>query len=124
MVTLVANRGLYTPSSPWIRTLQVARGFDVVDREIVGRVATGDLVVTQDTQLAAAVLEIGAQAVAPYGEPFSTETIGERLALRELMDGLRASGIDTGGTGVLGPAKRQAFARQLDIYLTWRAASR
>jgi hypothetical protein len=122
MVTLVANRGLYAPTSPWIRTLQVARGFDVADDEIVRRVAAGDLVVTQDIQLAAAILEIGAQAVTPRGELFSTETIGERLAMRELMDELRSSGVDTGGPNALGPSERQAFARQLDIYLAGRAA--
>lgn len=122
MVTLVANRGLYTPTSPWIRTLQVARGFDVADDEIVGRVSVGDLVVTEDIQLAAAILGIGAQAVTPRGEPFSTETIGERLALRELMDELRSSGVDTGGPSAFGPTDRQAFARQLDIYLAGLAA--
>lgn len=122
MVTLVANRGLYTPTSPWIRTLQVARGFDVADDEIVGRVSAGDLVVTEDIQLAAAILGIGAQAVTPRGEPFSTETIGERLALRELMDELRSSGVDTGGPSAFGPTDRQAFARQLDIYLAGLAA--
>lgn len=121
MVTLVANRGLTTPTSPWIRTLQVARGFDVADQAIVGRVAVGDLVVTEDIQLAAAVLEIGAQAVTPRGEPFSTETIGERLALRELMEGLRDSGVNTGGPNALGTSEKQAFARQLDIYLGGRA---
>jgi uncharacterized protein YaiI (UPF0178 family) len=120
MVALVANRGLYIPSSPWIRTLQVERGFDVADREIVGRVTTGDLVVTQDIQLAAAILAIGAQAVTPYGVSFSTETIGECLALRELIDELRTSGIDTGGPGALGSAERQALARQLDTYLGGR----
>lgn len=122
MVTLVANRGLYTPTSPWIRTLQVERGFDVADNEIVGRVAAGDLVVTQDIQLAAAILQVGAQALTPRGEPFSSETIGERLAMRELMDELRSIGVDTGGPSALGPTERQAFARQLDIYLVRRAA--
>lgn len=116
-VVLVANRALYTPPSPWIRMLQVPRGFDVADDEIVGRVAAGDLVVTQDIPLAAAVLKTGAQAVTPRGEAFSPETIGERLAMRDLMDTLRSSGIQTGGPSVLGPAERQAFARHLDRYL-------
>ncbi len=119
-VTLVANRGLYTPTSRWIRTLQVARGFDAADDAIVGLVAVDDLVVTQDIPLAAAVMGIGAHAVTPRGEPFSPQTIGERLAMRELMDTLRSSGIDTGGPNALGASDRQAFARQLDIYLAGR----
>jgi hypothetical protein len=83
-------------------------------------VIAADLVVTQDIPLAAAVLRIGAHALTPRGEPFSPQTIGERLAMRELMDTLRSSGIDTGGPEALGHADRQAFARQLDIYLAGR----
>jgi uncharacterized protein YaiI (UPF0178 family) len=119
-VTLVANRGLYTPPSPWVRTLQVPRGFDAADDAIVGLVAAGDLVVTQDIPLAAAVLRTGAHAVTPRGEPYSPETIGERLAMRDLMDTLRSSGVQTGGPSALGATERQAFARQLDIYLAGR----
>lgn len=123
-VTLVANRGLYTPTSRWIRTLQVARGFDAADDAIVGQVAAGDLVVTQDIPLAAAVMTSGAHAVTPRGEPFSPQTIGERLAMRELMDTLRTNGVDTGGPSALGASDRQAFARQLDLYLADRWPTR
>jgi hypothetical protein len=119
-VTLVANRGLWIPNSRWIRTLQVPRGFDAADDEIVGQVRAADLVVTQDIPLAAAVLRIGAHALTPRGEPFSPQTIGERLAMRDLMETLRSSGIDTGGPDALGHADRQAFARQLDLYLAGR----
>jgi uncharacterized protein len=119
-VTLVANRSLYTPTSRWIRTLQVARGFDAADDAIVGQVAADDLVVTQDIPLAAAVMASGAHAVTPRGEPFSPQTIGERLAMRELMDTLRTNGVDTGGPSALGASDRQAFARQLDLYLADR----
>jgi len=122
-VTLVANRGLYVPSSPWIRTLQVPRGFDAADDAIVGLVVTADLVVTQDIPLAAAVMRTGAHAVTPRGEPFSPQTIGERLAMRELMDTLRSSGVDTGGPDALSNSDRQAFARQLDLYLAGRWAA-
>jgi uncharacterized protein YaiI (UPF0178 family) len=83
-------------------------------------VGAGDLVVTQDIPLAAAVMAAGAHAVSPRGEPFSPQTIGERLAMRELMDTLRTSGVDTGGPGALGASDRQAFARHLDIYLAGR----
>jgi hypothetical protein len=116
-VTLVANRSLYTPPSQWIRTLQVARGFDAADDAIVAQVMAGDLVVTQDIPLASAVLARGAHAVTPRGEPFSPETIGERLAMRDLMDTLRGSGVQTGGPSQLGMSERQAFGRQLDRYL-------
>jgi uncharacterized protein len=119
-VTLVANRSLFTPTSRWIRTLQVARGFDVADDAIVGQVAAGDLVVTQDIPLAAAVMQAGAHAVTPRGEPFSPQTIGERLAMRDLMESLRTNGVDTGGPSELGTSDRQAFARHLDIYLAGR----
>jgi hypothetical protein len=76
--------------------------------------------VTQDIPLAAAVLARGAQAVTPRGEPFSPETIGERLAMRDLMDTLRASGVQTGGPSAMGMSERQAFARLLDRYLAGR----
>lgn len=84
--------------------------------------AARDLVVTRDIQLAAAILGISAQALTPRGEAFSTETVGAHLAMRELMDELRTSGVDTGGPSVLGQTERQAFTRQLDIYLARRAA--
>jgi uncharacterized protein YaiI (UPF0178 family) len=119
-VVLVANRGLYTPPSRWVRTVQVPRGFDAADDEIVAQLAPDDLVVTQDIPLAAAALAAGAHAVTPRGEPFSLETIGERLAMRDLMDTLRSSGVQTGGPNALSAADRQAFARQLDIYLAGR----
>jgi hypothetical protein len=123
-VVLVANRGLYIPPSRWVRTVQVPRGFDAADDEIVAQLAPDDLVVTQDIPLAAAALAAGAHAVTPRGEPFSPETIGERLAMRDLMDTLRSSGVQTGGPNALGAADRQAFARQLDIYLAGRSPRR
>jgi uncharacterized protein YaiI (UPF0178 family) len=112
-VTLVANRSLYTPPSQWVRTLQVPRGFDAADDAIVGKVEAGDLVVTQDIPLAAAVLAKGAHAVTPRGEPFSRETIGERLAMRDLMDTLRSSGVQTGGPRHERAAGVRARARSL-----------
>lgn len=118
--TLIANRGLQVPPSPFIRSLQVPRGFDAADDEIVRQVQAGHLVVTQDIPLAAAVLERGAHAVTPRGEPFSKGTIGERLRMRALMDELRSSGVQTGGPDALSQADRQAFGRQLDLYLAGR----
>jgi uncharacterized protein YaiI (UPF0178 family) len=116
-LTLVANRLLRVPPSPWIKAVQVAHGFDVADEEIVKRVAPGDLVVTADIPLAAAVLERGAQAISPRGEPFSPDTIAAQLTLRDFMDTLRGSGIQTGGPPALSQADRMAFAGQLDRWL-------
>jgi uncharacterized protein len=116
-LTLVANQPLRTPPSPYIRTLQVPRGFDVADNEIARRVQAGDLVVTADIPLAAQVIERGAHALDPRGELFSPETIRERLTMRDFMDELRASGVQTGGPPPLAHGDRQRFANQLDRLL-------
>lgn len=116
-LTLVANRLLQVPPSPWIKALQVAHGFDVADEEIVKRLAPGDLVVTSDIPLAAEVIERGGQALSPRGELFSPETIRAQLTLRDFMDTLRASGVQTGGPPAFGQAERKAFAGQLDRWL-------
>src|SRR4249920_3627903 len=116
-LTLVANQPLRTPPSPYIRTLQVPRGFDVADNEIARRVEPGDLVVTADIPLAAQVIERGGHALDPRGELFSPETIRERLTMRDFMDELRASGVQTGGPPPLTHGDRQRFANQLDRLL-------
>jgi uncharacterized protein YaiI (UPF0178 family) len=116
-LTLVANHPLRTPPSPFIRALQVPRGFDVADHEIARRVAPGDLVVTADIPLAAQVIERGGHALDPRGELFSPETIRERLTMRDFMDELRASGVQTGGPPPLAPGDRRRFADQLDRLL-------
>ena len=113
-MTLVANQPLRTPPSPFIRSVQVPRGFDVADDEIARRVEPGDLVITADIPLAAQVIEKGGHAIDPRGELYSTENIRERLAMRDFMDGLRASGVATGGPAPLAPSDRQRFANQLD----------
>jgi uncharacterized protein YaiI (UPF0178 family) len=116
-LTLVANQPITVPKSPQIRAIQVPRGFDVADNEIVGRLSPGDLVITADIPLAAEAIEKGAQALSPRGEMYSAETIRERLTMRDFMDTLRASGISTGGPAALGPADRQRFANSLDTFL-------
>ena len=120
-LTLVANQMLYTPPSPLIRAVQVPRGFDVADAHIAERAAKDDLVITGDIPLAAQVLEKGAMALNPRGERYSPETIRERLALRDMMEELRSSGVDTGGPAAFSQADRKAFANQLDTLLA-RAA--
>ncbi|RAP60598.1 hypothetical protein A6B37_19640 [Achromobacter sp. HZ01] len=120
-LTLVANQPLRTPPSPLIRAVQVPRGFDVADAHIAERAAPGDLVITGDIPLAAQVLENGAMALNPRGERYTPDTIRERLALRDMMEELRAGGVDTGGPASFSHADRKAFANQLDALLS-RAA--
>lgn len=117
ILTLVANQPLRTPRSPFIRTLQVPRGFDVADNEIARRVEPGDLVVTADIPLAAQVIERGGDALDPRGELYSPDTIRERLTMRAFLDELRASGVQTGGPPPLAHGDRQRFANQLDRWL-------
>lgn len=120
-VTLVANRLLFTPASPYISALQVADGFDVADSEIVKRLQAGDLVITADIPLAAEVIGKGGYALDPRGEMHSADTIQAKLTMRDFMDTLRASGIETGGPAALSQRDRQRFAKHLDHYLTFLA---
>ena len=119
-VTLVANQNIRVPPSRFIRSVRVAAGFDVADNEIVRLCEAGDLVITADIPLAAEVLAKGAAAVNPRGERYTEATIRERLTMRDFMDTLRASGIQTGGPDSLSQRDRQQFAAQLDIWLLER----
>mgnify|MGYP001553698784 FL=1 len=117
-LTVVANQPMKTPASPHIKALQVAQGFDVADNEIVKRTQADDLVITSDIPLAAEVIEKGGHALSPRGELFTTENIRSRLNMRDFLDTMRSSGVDTGG----GPAAfsqrdKQQFANKLDQYL-------
>ncbi|MEW5792127.1 MAG: YaiI/YqxD family protein [Pseudomonadota bacterium] len=116
-LTLVANQPLRTPPSRYIKTIQVSGGFDVADDEIAKRVQPGDLVVTADIPLAAAVIERGGHALSPRGEFYTPDNIRERLSLRNFMDELRGSGVNTGGPAAFSQSDRQAFANQLDRWL-------
>lgn len=116
-LTLIANHAMRVPPSRYVSLVQVPHGFDVADAEIVERVAAGDLVVTADIPLAAEVIEKGGQALSPRGELFSPDDIKARLTMRDFMDTLRSSGIDTGGPPALSQADRQAFANHLDSIL-------
>lgn len=115
--TLVANRALRVPRSVHIKTLQVPQGLDVADNEIVKRLERGDLVITADIPLAAQVIEKGGFALSPRGELFSEDTIQSRLSIRDFMDDLRATGVDTGGPAALNKSDRQMFANKLDMLL-------
>ncbi len=117
---LVANQYIPTPSSSLIRSIQVESGFDVADNEIVDRCAAGDLVITQDIPLAAEVIDKGAVALSPRGELFTPENIRGRLNIRDFMDTMRSSGVQTGGPPALSQQDRMAFANQLDKWLAKR----
>jgi uncharacterized protein YaiI (UPF0178 family) len=123
LVTLVANQAVRVPASDFVRTIQVPSGFDVADNEIVKRLEPGDLVVTADIPLAAEVIEKGGHALNPRGELYSEDNIRARLNIRDFMDTLRASGINTGGPPTISQRDRQAFANNLDRFLTSHAQS-
>jgi uncharacterized protein YaiI (UPF0178 family) len=117
VTTLVANQFVQTPPSRYIKLLQVHSGFDVADSEIVKRMNAGDLVITGDIPLAHEVIDKGGQAINPRGERYTQDNIRERLNMRDFMDTLRASGINTGGPSALNARDIQAFANQLDKFL-------
>lgn len=114
---LVANQALQTPPSKFIKSLRVMSGFDVADNEIVRKLTTGDLVITADIPLAAEVIARGGHALNPRGELYTADNIKTRLSMRDFMDTLRASGINTGGPSALGQSDRLAFANNLDKFL-------
>jgi len=120
-VTLVANQSMQVPRSRHIKFIQVSAGFDVADNEIVKRVDAGDLVITSDIPLAAEVIEKKGHALNPRGELYSADNIRARLNMRDFMDTLRSSGINTGGPPTLSQSDRQSFANHLDKLLTKRA---
>ena len=122
-VRLVANQPLSVPGSKFIRATQVAGGFDVADDYIVGHAREGDLVVTADIPLAAEVIDKGCLALNPRGELYTAENIRQRLNMRDFMETMRASGLETGGPPPLGNADRMAFANQLDrLVARWPSA--
>lgn len=117
-LTLVANQSLRIPRSNFIDCLVVSSGMNMADRRIVELSRPGDLVITADIPLAAAVVDQGAQALDPRGELYTEQNIGERLAMRNLVDDLRGSDVVQGGPAGYGPKEKQTFANQLDRWLT------
>jgi uncharacterized protein YaiI (UPF0178 family) len=120
LLTLVANQPLRTPTSRYIKTIQVPAGFDVADNKIAQQVQSGDLVITADIPLAAEVIARGGHALNPRGEFYTKDNIQERLTLRNFMDELRSGGVNTGGPPLLNLSDRQEFANQLDRFLVKR----
>ena len=115
--TLVANQYIATPPSNVISMVQVGSGFDVADNEIVKRVVAGDLVITSDIPLAAEVVEKGAEALSHRGESYTKETIRQRLDMRDFMETLRNSGVQTGGPAAMNHTDRKTFANKLDRWI-------
>lgn len=121
-ITFVANQAITVPRSRFITMLQVEPGFDVADNTIAERATAGDLVITSDIPLAADVIEKQALVLSARGQRYTKDNIKARLGMRDFMETLRASGVQTGGPPALSQADRQHFANQLDQILT--AASR
>lgn len=116
-LTLVANHAMQIPHRHNINFLQVAAGFDVADNAIVKRVSKGDLVITSDIPLADEVIEKGGEALSPRGERFTSDTIKSRLSMRDFLETLRNSGVNTGGPPPLSQSDRQSFANELDKWM-------
>ncbi len=116
--TLVANQPLQTPRSEFIDSILVPAGLNVADQRIVELVQPGDLVITADIPLAADVVAKEGKALNPRGTLYTDANIGAILASRDLMDDLRGEGLITGGPANFGAKDRQAFANQLDRWLT------
>lgn len=117
-VTLVANQWLNLPASPYIKMQQVEKGYDIADNAIADQVNPQDLVITADIPLAADVLAKQANVLTPRGERYTIETIKERLVMRDFMETMRASGIQSGGPAPFSAKDRENFANQLDKLIT------
>lgn len=116
---LVANQRLYVPpGNPFLTAIRVEGGPDVADLHIVEHSDPGDVAVTADIPLAAALVEKGVQVIDPRGEEYTSENVGERLSIRNFMDELRGTGVETGGPAPYGNREKQAFASALDRVLT------
>jgi uncharacterized protein YaiI (UPF0178 family) len=122
-MTLVANKPVKLPAAPNVHFVQVPAGFDAADKRIVELMSAGDLVITADVPLAAAAIEKGGTALNPRGELYTSENVRERLSVRNFLDELRGSGVNTGGPAALSQRERQMFANQLDRLLARHAKS-
>jgi uncharacterized protein YaiI (UPF0178 family) len=116
---LVANQRLMIPPGhAHVTSVRVEGGPDVADRYIVEHAVAGDVAITQDIPLAALLVPAGVAVIDPRGEEYTAESIGERLSVRNFMEGLRSGGVETGGHAAWGPREKQAFANALDRVLT------
>jgi len=113
----VANSPLSLPRSEHLSTVQVGRGADVADAYIEDTATRGDVAVTADVPLAAKLVKKGVEVIDPRGEPFTPDNVDDRLAMRDLMQGLRDSGVQTNGPKPFDARARQQFANALDRLL-------
>ena len=117
LVTLVANQGMRLPESDFVKLIQVGAGADIADDEIVNQCAAGDLIITADIPLAARVVDKGAVALDPRGKMYDKNNIGQILDMRNFMDELRGSGVETGGPNSFGQKEKMKFANELDRFI-------
>ena len=115
---VVANKNVAVGRGAHVSFVRVAQGPDVADGYIYDGCAAGDLCITADIPLAAAVVGKGVVAVDPRGDVYSAATVGERLAVRDLMAGLREAGVETGGPRPFDAKAKQKFAARFDALLT------
>ena len=117
-VCLVANSHMTIPAAALITFIKVEKGADIADLYISAQVTENDLVITADVPLAALVVAKGATAINPRGELYTEENTAERLSIRDFMQELRDSGVDTGGPPPFGPKDKERFANSIDRILT------
>ena len=117
-MVFVSNQPIYISPSPFIKHLLVTGGFDMADNKIVEEMDAGDLVITADIPLADAVVSKGGKALNPRGELYSENNIKQRLSIRNFSEGLRGSGVMTGGPAKISKKEIQAFANCLDQLLS------
>ena len=122
-LVIVSNHSVSVPSSPYIKKWQVGAGFDVADSQIIAHMTHGDLVITADIPLADAIVSQGGVALNPRGEFYTTQNIKQHLAVRNLNESLRSSGMIRGGAGTLSAKEIQNFANHLDKFLMKRHRS-
>ncbi len=120
MVTFVANQRLRLVKSPFIQLIQVGYGANIADDEIVNKCEDGDLIITADIPLAARIVAKGAQALDPRGKIYDENNVGQLLDMRNFMDELRGSGVETGGPPSFGQKERFKFANELDRFIAQR----
>jgi hypothetical protein len=120
MVTFVANQRLILAKSPFIQLVQVGYGENIADDEIVNKCSDGDLIITADIPLAARIVAKGAQALDPRGKIYDENNVGQLLDMRNFMDELRGSGVETGGPHSFGQKERFKFANELDRFIAQR----
>ena len=117
-VILVANSYMNHPLSPLIKSIKVDMGADVADQYIVDNLKAGDIVITADIPLAAFAVEKEATAINPRGEIYTEDNVRERLSVRDFMQDLRDSGVDTGGPAPFGPKDKENFTNSLNRLIT------